>query len=172
MKIRSDFVTNSSSYSFAEVIIDNPVLLEILMKYKDLGTFDNVDGRTIDFGRDSLPVYSRKATIRTPAFVYCHDETAFSTCPTSLSEVLDLMIEVVIREINYPKKLDEELFNSLKAELDQQRNEIESAYVYVYWKAQENMLSQHERTWIYKFELPYYEHYEREQDGTDGDFQC
>ena len=34
MKMRTDFVTNSSSYSTAEVVIDNPVLLEILQKYK------------------------------------------------------------------------------------------------------------------------------------------
>ncbi len=41
MKIRTDFVTNSSSYTSACIVIDNPVLLEILQKYKDLGVFDN-----------------------------------------------------------------------------------------------------------------------------------
>ena len=35
MKIRTGFVTNSSSYCSAEVVIDNPVLLGILKKYKD-----------------------------------------------------------------------------------------------------------------------------------------
>lgn len=39
MKIRTNFVTNSSSYSSAEIKIDNPVLLEILEKYKTLGAF-------------------------------------------------------------------------------------------------------------------------------------
>lgn len=44
MKIRTNFVTNSSSYSSAEIRIDNPVLLEILEKYRDLGAFRDYDG--------------------------------------------------------------------------------------------------------------------------------
>lgn len=34
MKLRTGFVTNSSSYSSAEVHIENPLLIEILQKYK------------------------------------------------------------------------------------------------------------------------------------------
>lgn len=44
MKIRTNFVTNSSSYSSAEIRIDNPVLLEILEKYSALGAFRDYDG--------------------------------------------------------------------------------------------------------------------------------
>ena len=50
MKIRTDFVTNSSSESSVEVFIDNPVLLEILQKYKDLGLFIEDGERAYDFG--------------------------------------------------------------------------------------------------------------------------
>lgn len=35
MKIRTDFVTNSSSYNSCVIRIDNPVLEEIFKKYKD-----------------------------------------------------------------------------------------------------------------------------------------
>ena len=44
MKIRTSFVTNSSSYSSAEIKIENPVLLEILEKYRKKGAFDDKDG--------------------------------------------------------------------------------------------------------------------------------
>lgn len=39
MKIHTDFVTNSSSVSTVEIVIDNPMLLEILLRYKDMGAF-------------------------------------------------------------------------------------------------------------------------------------
>ena len=44
MKIRTDFVTNSSSESTAEIVIDNSLLLEILKKYKDMGAFGDDKG--------------------------------------------------------------------------------------------------------------------------------
>ena len=45
MKIRTNFVTNSSSYSSAEIKIDNPVLLEILKKYNEVvvGNMDVIE---------------------------------------------------------------------------------------------------------------------------------
>ena len=66
MKIRTNFVTNSSSVSTTEVVIDNLVLLEILAKYQQLGTFDEV----FSFNIGSIDSYhwpESKIKTKTPA---------------------------------------------------------------------------------------------------------
>src|SRR3990172_374232 len=101
MKIRTYFVTNSSSYCTTEVVIENRVLLEILRKHKDMGLFGNNDpiigigtyeSVDEDFYEDK---YQGKTT--TPAFFYYEEQRDGKesldmvdwTYPKSLNEVLE-----------------------------------------------------------------------------------
>jgi len=139
MKIRTDFVTNSSSYSSAEVIIDNPVLLEILQKYKDMGTFDPEYsdfsiGKYEVFGVPST--YSYEEFSKTPAIYAESQEDGFSwlNVPESLSDVLECILDGLrANEIS-----DEDLFEQMETELEARSGEIKAAYKRVRWSYQEN----------------------------------
>ena len=71
MKIRTDFVTNSSSTGNILVLIDNPLLLEILMKYKEMGLFDE-NKMYFKIGSRTKEEYLQGKT-NTPAFFYEDD---------------------------------------------------------------------------------------------------
>jgi len=77
MKIRTDFVTNSSSESTAEIVIDNPLLLQILQKYKDMGTFGD-EKLFFGIGEYHTKYYNSvgsefESKIKNPAFYYHED---------------------------------------------------------------------------------------------------
>ncbi len=82
MKFRTGFVTNSSSYSTAEVKIDNPVLLAILKKYKEVGVFDH-----IEFFKDYIG----------EAFDLYEDEVADDAeeCPDKLENVVNSLFSMI-----------------------------------------------------------------------------
>lgn len=149
MKIRTDFVTNSSSYCTTEVIIDNPVLLKILQKYKDMGLLGDNDpiigigvyeSQDEQFSPDDYQDYTK-----TPAFFYCEKQNdedfgclflvSYCPCPKTLDEVLNFIIYIIDCADEY---LNGQIRTELKVELDQRKEEINSAYSSVLWKTSQS----------------------------------
>ncbi|MGI6251702.1 MAG: hypothetical protein ACOYKD_10175 [Anaerolineaceae bacterium] len=133
MKIRTDFVTNSSSYNSSSVIIDNPVLLEILKKYDDMGTFDKKKGFSIGkyenfskskgISEEDLPTY--------PAFAIGDNGLSIGV-PSSLNEVVEFILYTIDQDLHECIN-DPDLFAELKAETEKRREEIMSNYEKVIW---------------------------------------
>ena len=135
MKIRTGFVTNSSSYSSAEIKIENPVLLEILKKYKDLAVFNNIYVAII---------------IKDKHILIERDETAddVEKCPETLSDVVDCLLSAIkyIEEnhwdyiyYDYGDYQEEERVSQKKkikkmiSEIKERKKEINGSYKYVKW---------------------------------------
>lgn len=144
MKIRTDFVTNSSSSNTTEVIIDNPVLLEILQKYKDMGLFGNrppiigiggYESTVRDFNRKEI-----LEGIRVPAFYYYEEygeaysgeiQLVETDYPKSLDEVLGSIITILNNAKD--EHLNKKLCANVIDELEQRKKEIILAYRKVRW---------------------------------------
>jgi len=127
MKIRTDFVTNSSSYSSTSIVIDNPVLMEILVKYKEIGLFENLD---VDF--EIAPDSER-------GFAYYVEDD--SGCPSSLKEVLEWIIETMVYIIDdeeYENEYDKDLFETMVKELRENEEKILERYNSVSWLSSES----------------------------------
>jgi len=142
MKIRTDFVTNSSSYSSAEIVIDNPVLLEILQKYKDKGTFDPGDsdysiGEYVSYEEypPTLPNYRQISN--TPALYVglAEGSNSWGNIPSKLNEVIRLILYCLE---DGDSIVDKVLFEQMKAEVDRKRKEILASYMYVSWKIKDS----------------------------------
>lgn len=145
MKIRTDFVTNSSSYCTTEVIIDNPVLLEILQKYKDMGLLGG-NNSIIGIGDyESMDEWfyadNYHDRTKTPAFFYYEEQSdenirclflVSNVYPKYLDEVLENIILIIDIAGKY---LDGQLLPMLKEELSQRKDEINRAYAGVYWRS-------------------------------------
>ena len=146
MKIRTDFVTNSSSYCTTEIVIDNPVLLNILQKYKDkgllgdhepiigIGTYESMDNH---FEESVYQNYTK-----TPAFFYYEEQSdgggyqclflvGLIFSPESLEKVLEYIVSIMDSADKY---LDGQILTELKGELIQRKDEINHSYLRVYWK--------------------------------------
>lgn len=136
MKIRTDFVTNSSSESTAMVRIDNIVLLEILQRYKDMGVFADADpyfgvgkydSNNFMFNEAPKSIYKTK----TPAFFYYENlnqegrQRIFSI-PNSLDDVLTFIVQIMEEE---SKGYDQALYAQMKNELERQNKEIQNGYI-------------------------------------------
>ncbi|MDO9087987.1 MAG: hypothetical protein Q7U53_17405 [Anaerolineaceae bacterium] len=156
MKIRTDFVTNSSCASSLDVIVDNPVLLEILQKYKDMGVFGDSNNL---FEIGSL---ENGNSIKT--FVYKHgtEKTSFLlTGLINLEDVLGTIIEIMSTDDedfeNQPFKYDQDLYKMMEEELYRRREEIESSYLEVKYRASDDSYGSEiepgeEREWIFNYD--------------------
>ena len=116
MKIRTGFVTNSSSYCSAEVVIDNPVLLEILKKYKD----DTQVLRFFDLD-DKVGFYEDKDG----------GQPFAENCPTKLEEVVPCIMDAINELRDYG---DDDISEVLLSEIKEKRKEIERSFKSVEWQ--------------------------------------
>jgi hypothetical protein len=133
MKFRTDFVTNSSSVSTAEVVVDNPLLLEILSKYKEMGTFF-IDEDLV-FWRVGTRYENEEVTkeffeelkgaTKSPAFYYLGDNIWH---PHSLDDVLVSILGIMENDID-----DSDLWWKLNEELNKREKEIIVNYLKIYW---------------------------------------
>lgn len=135
MKIRTDFVTNSSSYSSSTIIIDNPVLLEILKKYDEMGAF--VKDRCFSIGKreyfNRFNHYFDKDPSTSPVFAFSVNDEDFSYkgVPSKLDEVVEFIL-TGIEDNDYVN--DTVLFKKLKSETKKKREDIMSGYKRVIWE--------------------------------------
>lgn len=153
MKIRSNFVTNSSSTATTELVVENPVLLEILERYKKLGAFGAED-TTFGIGEYATPpsdiYYFGRHTlteIQKPAFSFREDPggdgwDVGNWVPQSLSEILELIIYIMDKSKGYKcqsekryyyfyNEYDQELYSQMIEELKQQEENINASYTKV-----------------------------------------
>ncbi len=141
MKIRTDFVTNSSSYSSAYIVIDNPVLLEILQRYKDLGVFTDDSELSFAIGcikpdGDFDEEHFGRET-KTPAFFfYKWEGSPFVGCPKSLDEVLTYIIDAM-NSGDVWRYYDLDIYWQMEEELRQREDEIKDGYLNVMWNTSE-----------------------------------
>ena len=174
MKIRSDFVTNSSSTSYGEVVIDNLVLLEILARYKEMGTFaggSNISigsfydkgGNYPDVVYGEMAVTDPDISTITPAFhTFCAHEW---DTPSSLDEVIEEIIAVMEDNYDFSDESVKALFNQLKEELIQREDEILKAFKTVKWYSRQVLYSGRFGCWEFKYDQENGEYYHNEETG-------
>jgi len=167
MKIRTDFVTNSSSASYGEVVIDNLVLLDILARYKEIGifgeetvisigSFDDID----NYEGPSEPDPNIKTI--TPAL---HTFSVQAYPPSSLDEVIEKIIEVLRNCYDNKEQNNVFYFDQLKEELIQREDEILKAFKTVKWYSREVLYSGRWGCWEFKYDQENGEYYHDEQTG-------
>ena len=141
MKIRTGFVTNSSSYSSAEIKIDNPVLLKILEKYKEIDAFaDTYVEEGICVKDDTGKKYA----------VLFEDVSTNEIAPRNLSSVaqslIDLFVYMIEREWDcFEDETIEKCFNEIKEQI----HEIENNYKSVEWVTKISKYGEDQPSWAY-----------------------
>ena len=119
-----------------EVVIDNPVLLKIMQKYKDMGIFD-LDfsdfsvGNYEDFDTDLLSMDEEISKTPALAVGLKKEGDCWDTVPFELSDVVGCILESLER---YDEINENVLFELLKNEVEENIDEINTAFGQVIWK--------------------------------------
>lgn len=153
MKLRMDFVTNSSCSAEVEIVIDNPVLLEILARYKEMGfIFDGFSDE--DYIESSIGSYLKFESTEGDleyAGEFVADPTIHTLqpavhiimggharlSPTTLDEVLIGLIDIIDWSHWCYETIPDELLESFKNEIKENLEKINQAYTAVYWHLEE-----------------------------------
>lgn len=164
MKIRQDFVTNSSSSCSIALTTENPVLLEILQRYKKQGafgfagtTFGIGEYTNVPFGFTGIGYFDPDLKTQSPAFSFSEgfeNEDLFYALvapdfPKNLEEVLSIIIKIMDYSKGYKHRVDgstilnlcqynKALFEELICELKDRKDEIIKAFTQVYCKVYED----------------------------------
>jgi hypothetical protein len=164
MKIRTDFVTNSSSVSLAEVVIDNPILLEILQRYKEMGVFGETESSfaigLYEANADGFDSKNYEMDTKTPAFFVfeSHGGEGWSTVdntPKSLDEVVENIIYVMNHRENEPKNYIQTLYEAMKVELQNRAEEIKEGYLKIKWSFLDESgetVNPDENKWVFTYD--------------------
>ena len=128
-----------------EIVIDNPFLLQILQKYKDMGLFGNllpvIGIGYFDSFVEEFVKTDKKFGIRTPAFFYygyrseeyysSPDVSLFVSDNFSINDVLPIIIDIF--EQTKEEYLDDFICGMMIEELQQKEGEVRRGYVKVHW---------------------------------------
>lgn len=118
MKIRTDFVTNSSSSSFCSIHISGSKLNEILKKYKNL------------FESEDLEYYD--ITISDEGFAYMDDEGGYYDGPADKSDMASSFIEFLRELADCCEDPDD--FDELLEALEENEDEINKTITSLNWE--------------------------------------
>lgn len=125
-----------------EVVIDNQVLLEILVRYQDMGAFGEA-GPEFSIGSDEVDLYHDIATDDIPEVkrrfsnthaIFLYDPNNYNVEPSDIGSILGCIIEI----IEDYSQIKEEIFAQLKAELNNKKDELDMAFTEVYWDTKGN----------------------------------
>lgn len=154
----------SSEYSYAEVRIKNPVLLDILKRYKEQGAFKASFHDKIFAPNEDYAIYLEDQRV-----------LKFTKTPAALDEVFDYIIDMLNADWLDSTPPDNELIGNLQEELTEKRDEIDGAYESVRWLTyyyDGHEANQHR----YRFDrVPYLEKYsityQGDDEGEDPDYE-
>ena len=131
-------------YSSAEIKINNPVLFEILKKYKDKGAFinskgfdlgDGIGGNERELKYGNLDEFS-DADNTPVAFYYFEAEMALiHFAPNSIENVADCIFDVILGDQTEKDLKNKEIFEECKKEIHERAKEINENYIEVFWEA-------------------------------------
>ena len=134
MKIRTDFVTNSSSYSSAVIRIQSRKLASLLKEYEELFM------KIYDDGSIDKSVLFHDAYVRGWTFYVVQDEVAdyWADTPTELNSVLDCLINGLGYYHRTENQESERKQKELLKELKAQKQKLTDSIQKVSWEFQDD----------------------------------